>query len=247
MGPERRAESIFEPARETKVLKEADVLVVGGGVAGAAAAVAAARNGAKTVLIERYGHLGGLATGGLVLVIMPMSDGKEKLQVAGICREIVARLDAYGGCVHPEEKDLGSSDKELISYWRQYPFCAIENHVVMSVPFNPEMLQLVLNDMIEDSGANLYLHCWGCQAILEENAVKGVVFESKQGRHAVLARVTIDTTGDGDILATAGAEYTDNVTHELRAHMALPFRLAASTLRLIRISGRCTNLITWNA
>jgi len=65
---------IVEPARIINVYKEADVVVVGGGVAGVAAAVAAARNGVNTILLERYGHLGGLATGGLVLVIMPMSD-----------------------------------------------------------------------------------------------------------------------------------------------------------------------------
>jgi NADPH-dependent 2,4-dienoyl-CoA reductase/sulfur reductase-like enzyme len=67
--------TIQEPSREIHVAQEADVVVVGGGPAGIAAAIAAARNGAETVLVERYGHLGGLATGGLVILIMPMSDG----------------------------------------------------------------------------------------------------------------------------------------------------------------------------
>jgi hypothetical protein len=225
MSPKRIVKSIVEPARKTDVYKNADVLVVGGGVAGVAAAVAAARNGANTVLVERYGYLGGLATGGLVLVIMPMSDGTKNLQIAGICREIVARLDAYGGCIHPRVEDIGSTEEKLINYWRNYPFCVIENRVIMSVPFDPEIFNLVLNDMVEDSGVNLCLHCWGSQAILEGNVVKGVVFESKQGRQAVLAKITIDTTGDGDILTTAGADYTDAMTPELRSHMALPFRI----------------------
>ena len=64
--------SIYESEREIEVVKETEVVVVGGGPAGIAAAIAAARNGAETVLLERYGHLGGLATGGLVTLIMPM-------------------------------------------------------------------------------------------------------------------------------------------------------------------------------
>jgi hypothetical protein len=225
MNQKNIAKSIIEPARKTNVFREADVLVVGGGVAGVAAAVAAARNGANTVLVERYGHLGGLAIGGLVLVIMPMSDGTKNLQIAGICREMVARLDAYGGCIHPREEDIGSSEEKLINYWRNYPFCVIENRVIMSVPFDPVIFNLVLNNMVEESGVSLCLHCWGSQAILEDNLVKGIVFESKEGRQAVLAKITIDTTGDGDIIATAGADYTDVITPELRAHMALPFRI----------------------
>ncbi len=217
--------SIIEPSRTTPVFRETDVLVVGGGVAGVAAAVAAARNGARTMLLERYGHLGGLATGGLVLVIMPMSDGTKNLQIAGICREMVARLDAYGGCIHPREEDIGSSEKKLVDYWRNFPFCVVENRVIMSVPFDPEIYKLVLNDMVEESDVDLCLHCWGEEAIVEDEGVKGVIFASKQGRQAILAQVTIDTTGDGDICATAGAEYNDEITPQLRAQMALPFRI----------------------
>ena len=66
---------VVEPARTTKVCRETEVLVVGGGPAGVAAAVAAARNGADTTLIERYNHLGGMATGGLVILIPHMSAG----------------------------------------------------------------------------------------------------------------------------------------------------------------------------
>ncbi len=230
MNQKEEPKFIVEPARKTIIYNEADVLVVGGGSAGVAAAVAAARNGAKTVLVERYGHLGGLATGGLVLVIMPMSDGTKNLQIGGICREMVAGLDKYGGCIHPREDDLGSSDAKLIDYWRNYPFCAIENRVIMSVPFDPEIYKLVLNDMVTESGVNLCLHCWGTQAIVENDTIKGIIFESKQGRQAVLAKVTIDTTGDGDVIATAGADYNDTITPELRAHMALPFRIGGINL-----------------
>ncbi len=217
--------TILEPAREIKVFKETDVAVVGGGPAGVAAAIAAARNGARTVLLERYGHLGGLATGGLVLVIMPMSDGTNKQQITGIAAEMVDRLDALGGAIHPRTEDLGSADEKLVAYWRNFPFCVIEGKLIMSAPFDPELYKCVLNDLVEEAGVKLLLHCWGTQAIVENNAVKGVIFESKAGRQAILAKVTIDTTGDGDIFASAGAEFDDNITPELRANLAVPWRL----------------------
>ena len=90
------------------MFRETDVLVVGGGPAGISAAIAAARAGARTTLLERYGHLGGLATGGMVICIMPMSDGGPELQITGICQEIVQRLDAEGAAVHPAREHIGS-------------------------------------------------------------------------------------------------------------------------------------------
>jgi ribulose 1,5-bisphosphate synthetase/thiazole synthase len=91
--------TVREPARDIRVCREADVVVVGGGPAGIAAATASARNGADTVLLERYGHLGGLASGGLVMIIMPMSDGTGEQQIAGICQEIIDRLDLVGAAI----------------------------------------------------------------------------------------------------------------------------------------------------
>ena len=70
---------IIDPEREISVLEEVDVLIVGGGPAGLGAAITAARNGLDTLLIERYGHLGGMATGGLVLLLGPFTDGKSQV------------------------------------------------------------------------------------------------------------------------------------------------------------------------
>ena len=72
---------------------------------------------------------------------------------------------------------------------------------------DPELLKCILNDMVEDAGVKLYLHSWGTRAIVESGRVRGVIFESKSGRQAVLARVVIDSTGDGDIFVAAGAEF----------------------------------------
>ena len=218
--------AIKEPSRETPVFRETDVLVVGGGPAGIGAAIAAARAGARTALLERYGHLGGLATGGMVICIMPMSDGGPELQITGICQEIVQRLDAEGGAVHPTITHIGSGNQELLNQWRSYPFGVVDDRVRFSVQFDPEKLKCVLNDMIEESGVELLLHSLACQAIVESNSVNGIIFESKSGRQAIKARVVIDCTGDGDILASAGAEYDDAPDPALRSSkLALIFRL----------------------
>jgi NADPH-dependent 2,4-dienoyl-CoA reductase/sulfur reductase-like enzyme len=103
-----------EPAREIKVCAEADVVVVGGGPGGHSAAVAAARNGASVALLERYGHLGGMATGGIVIQIPHMSDGSEEQQIAGLCQEWIDRLEPVGGVLVPRKEDKGSTDPKLI-------------------------------------------------------------------------------------------------------------------------------------
>ncbi len=152
---------ITEPARQTRVSKETEVLVVGGGPAGIAAAIAAARNGAATTLLERYNHLGGMATGGLVILIPHMSAGTQEQEVAGICQEMVDRLDAIGGARHPNRKDLGSTDPQLISRLEHYHDFVVDGKVRMSVIVDPELLKCVLNDMIVEAGVKLYLHSWG--------------------------------------------------------------------------------------
>ena len=92
MARELSFKTITEPAREIKVCREADVVVVGGGPGGIGSAIAAARNGARTVLIERYGHLGGMATGGLVNIIPNLSDISGKQHLYGLNQEIIDRV-----------------------------------------------------------------------------------------------------------------------------------------------------------
>jgi 2-polyprenyl-6-methoxyphenol hydroxylase-like FAD-dependent oxidoreductase len=222
--PSRKA--IIEPARETPVCRETEVLVVGGGPAGVAAAIAAARNGADTTLIERYNHLGGMATGGLVILIPHMSAGTPEQEVAGICQEIVDRLDAIGGARHPDRKLLGSADSDVVRKLKHYHDFVVDGRVRMSVIVDPELLKCVLNDMIEEAGVKLCLHSWGSRAITDGAQVEGAVFESKSGRQAILSKLTIDATGDGDIFASAGADFEGAVDHSLRSGMlAVVFRL----------------------
>ena len=174
--------TIKEPERQIPILAETDVLVIGGGPAGTAAAIAASRTGAETYLVERYNHLGGLWTGGLVLPLLSTHavdrQKKRKQVIFGIGGEMSKRL-----------ADLGMSINE-------------ENPTV-----DPEAAKYVLEEMIHESGVKMLYHTWGANVIMDGNAVKGVFVESKSGRMAILAKVVIDCTGDGDIFNLAGENF----------------------------------------
>lgn len=220
------SKTINERAQEVKVCYEADVVVAGGGPGGHSAAIAAARNGAKTVLLERYGHLGGMATGGIVIQIPHMSDGGKEPQIAGLCQEWLDRLEVIGGSLHPRKEELGSTDRALVARWRRYMGNVNDGRIEHTAWVDPELLKCVLNNMVEESGVKLLLHSWGVKAIAEEGCVKGVIFESKSGRQAILGKVVIDATGDGDLLPSAGAMYDSTIDSSSRSSMlALVFRL----------------------
>ena len=219
--------TIKEPSRDTKIYHEADVVVVGGGPGGHSAAVAAARNGAKTVLIERYGHLGGMASGGLVILIPHMSDGGKEPQIAGLCLEWMDRLVKIpGGVVGPKLEEVGSTDPRIIARWKNHFSTVVDGKIRLTWTVDPEMLKCIMNDMVEEAGIKLPLHSWGTQAIVEKGKVQGVIFESKSGRQAVLGKVIIDGTGDADLLPSAGAEFDGAIDAKLRSSMlALVFRV----------------------
>ena len=220
--------SIKEPARETRVCYEADVVVVGGGPAGVAAAVAAARNGARTALVERYGHVGGMATGGLVILIPFLTDGTKKQILVGLLQEMVDRLDKWNAALYPAKDEWGSRDEQILRHWRRRGTGSYipDGKVDYSVTVDPEILKCILNDMVMEAGVKLYLHSWASCAVAEDNKVNGIVFESKSGRQAILSKVVVDCTGDGDMFASVGAEYDATIDRNLRtANLALVFRL----------------------
>jgi hypothetical protein len=190
-----------EAAREIPVFAETDVLVIGGGPAGTAASIAAARLGAEVILVERYNHLGGLSTGGLVIWIDRMSDWNGKQVIAGFARDLFERLpkDAVRG---PPRDAWGSKDAATAIYWAQRT-AAYHGIVTWSPTIDPEALKTLSMQMVLEQTVRLTLHAWAVQPIVEDNAMRGAIFESKEGRQAILAKVVIDTTGDADLLARA--------------------------------------------
>ena len=182
---------VIQPQRPLPVANETDVRVVGGGPAGFAAAVAAARTGAKTTLVERYGYFGGLWTGGLVLLVIS-THAKENGQlvkvVRGVGDELLERLTKIDGAIVNQAPGKHNPTTD------------------------PEATKFMMDEMIREAGVKVLLHCWVADVVVDGGAVRGVVFESKAGRQAVLAKVIVDATGDGDVFAFAGAE------HEQRLH-----------------------------
>ncbi len=99
--PELSGRHVVLPESRVPIVAEPDVLVVGGGSAGLAAATAAARNGAEVMLVERFGYLGGLASGGLIILLLTMDDGAGRQAVGGLCQEIVDRMERRGAVHYP--------------------------------------------------------------------------------------------------------------------------------------------------
>ncbi len=227
--------TIKESARETRVAREADVVVVGGGPGGIGAAVSAARNGADTVLIERYGHLGGMGTGGLVTIIPQLTDIHGKQQIVGLTQEWIDRLIARNAVDTPKKEHWGSMDPELVKYYFQRSFFYTRlDRVVYAALIDAEISKIILNEMVEEAGVKVYCHAWGTEPIMEGNHCKGVIMESKSGRQAVLAKVVIDSTGDGDLFPYANIEcQTDIPAHFRIANLAVCFWVAGVDLKKV--------------
>src|SRR6516225_2029084 len=157
---ERGADSWREPARDLRVIGRPDVLVVGAGSAGIAAAIAAARRGADVWLVERYGFVGGLATFGLINLLLTLDDGRGNQVVAGMCQEFVDRLEARGDARFPPATEWGATDEEAVAQWREWGLIwgAPPDVVRYSVAFDPEAFCDVSFDLLQTTGVRLRLH-----------------------------------------------------------------------------------------
>ena len=212
LPPANGSGTITEDAREVDVYHRSDVVVVGGGPAGCAAAWAAAKTGADVTLIERYNCLGGLSTGGLVMWIDRMSDWEGNHVIQGFARHFIDRMPPEG-VAGPSPEDWGSPDPEKVKYWGQRT-SAHRGVVTWAPTLDPEHMKLVAQEMLLEAGVRLVFHAWAARPVVEDGVAKGVIFESKQGRQAVMAKVVVDTTGDGDMFARAGAEFATDIQED---------------------------------
>ncbi|MDZ4277840.1 MAG: FAD-dependent oxidoreductase [Dehalococcoidia bacterium] len=203
------------PSQRVPVIARCDVLVVGGGAAGLAAAVAARRQGADVVLVERYGYLGGLASGGLIVLLLTLDDGAGRQVVAGLCQELVERLEARGGCFYPPRDEWGDPNAELIERYRRWGLVwgSAPHKVRYSVAYDPEEFKFVANEWVAEAGVRLLYHRWASDLVLDGDHITHIVFTSKAGRQAIACDAAIDATGDGDLFVLAGEPFELEEVH----------------------------------
>ncbi|MDB5500887.1 MAG: FAD-dependent oxidoreductase [Tardiphaga sp.] len=207
-----QSDFIPEAAGSVPVVTRSDVVVVGGGPAGFAAAIAARREGCSVTLIERYPYLGGLASGGMVLVLDDMNNGQE-VTVTGVCMEMIERMTRIGACVYPPPEDR-RQDWEVYKRWAHWGLFDFRSNgkpagIVMAAAFDPDAWKRTSNEMIADVGVDVRLHSWFSKAIVRDGRITGVICDTKAGRQAIMGDVIIDTSGDLDVAAAAGAKFTD--------------------------------------
>jgi hypothetical protein len=202
--------SISSDQLDVPVVRRSGVVVVGGGPAGVSAAVAAARSGVDVTLVERYSALGGLASGGMVLVLDDMVNGDE-ITVQGIVDEYVERMAAKNLAVYPPVEERRTSP-ELWNKWGRWGTFNFHSHsnpkpICYAVAFDPDAWKATSVDLVREAGVHLRMHSWFSRAIVDDGVVRGVVVETKAGPQAIMGDVVIDTTGDIDVASRAGAPY----------------------------------------
>jgi hypothetical protein len=219
LEPPKTAVPITLPARQGQFAGRTQVLVVGGGPAGLGAALGSAACGARTVLAERYGFLGGNATAALVMPLMsfhnekrrpaggddtrllPTDHGEGDPVVGGVLWRLLDRLVARGGAISPST-DTG-----------------------YTVPFDPELFKLTALDLLDEAGVSLLLHAFASD-VLTTPSGRRVVFETKSGPVVIEADVVVDCTGDGDLAAASGASFEVGRPEDgLTQPMTLMFRM----------------------
>ncbi len=191
-----------------------DVAVLGGGPAGIAAALAAARSGARTILVERYGFLGGMSTLALVYPWMSFHSAAGEQVIHGIPQEIVDRL-----------KERGASPGHLRD---------TIGFVYSLTPYDPEAYKVLVLEMLEEAGVELLLHSMVTAVETNDKRIESVIVSHKSGQSEIKASVFIDATGDGDVAYLAGAEYEIGNEEQQVQPMTMKFRMKGVDLEQVR-------------
>jgi len=184
-----QAKSIEEPARKIPLYGEYEVVVLGGGPAGIAAAVAAARAGRRTLLIERYGFLGGMGTAAGVTNFCGLHanvHGGMHRVVQGVASELLTRIDRLGGLNAPH-LILGK---------------------ILAQAYDTAAYKIAADDLVAAHKVELLFHALGAGVVMhDDRRIHALMVETKAGRQAVTASLFIDCSGDGDLAAWAGAAF----------------------------------------
>lgn len=196
-----------EPARDTPVFGEYDVVVLGGGPAGLAAAAAAAAHARRVLLIERYGFLGGMGTAAGVTNFCGLHAnvfGEIRQVVHGVADDLLGRIDRLGG-LNPPHRVFGKIDAQA---------------------YDTAVFKCAADDLLLSRGADLLFHALAAGVMMhDERRIKALLVETKSGRQAILGRVFIDCSGDGDLAAFAGAAYEKGDAQGDLLYPSMMFRL----------------------
>ena len=194
---------VFSPS--VKSLGEFDVIVAGAGSAGICAAIAAARGGARTLLLERHPFLGGTSTAVLDTFYGFYTPGARSLKVVGgIGDDVVARLREYRACLErPNTYGAGTG-----------------------ITYNSEYLKVIWEEMVQHTGCTVLLNAWVQQADVAQDRITGLIVATRQGLKSAEARIFVDTTGDADLCFFAGAPYELAGEHDPAQMLTTTFKVA---------------------
>ena len=185
----------YEEGKELPVIHTSDIVVLGGGPAGVSAAISAARMGVGVTLIERYGYLGGQATGGLVILLCGLTDGKNQI-IRGFCQEVINELQAMNAASQLPE----------------------------GVVFDPEAMKYLFDQLAIKNNIKVYFHTFATAMICNRKQAEYIIIESKSGRNAIKGSIFIDATGDGDSAKWCDIPY-EKLDREKLLPVTLTFRL----------------------
>ena len=204
--------TIIEPAREIELAAETEILIIGGGPAGIAAATAAARCGARVMLLEKYGFLGGMGTAAMVTNFCGLHaniNGSVQQIVRGVADDILERLDNLDGLrePHPVKAKGGGHD-------------------VAAQAYDTSAYKMATDDLLLSAGVDIRFHTFAVDVLMDGAQIDAVLVETKSGRKAIKAEVFIDCSGDGDLAYWSGAECVKGDDNGFMAYPTTMFRVA---------------------